>query len=127
VFRVQGSGRFNIRHNIQLRYGVRPGVGLSVLEARGFCLGFGGSGLGFRGAGSLLSALQVLNVAQAKARNSALGHQFLRFGIFLAMYITVMYWQRNGYISESINSSMRTFSSKVFICVSRSLFYIQCQ
>ena len=51
--------------------------------------------------------LQVLNVAEAKSRNSALGHQFLRFGIFLAMYIFIVYNQRNGYESECINTSMR--------------------
>ena len=54
-----------------------------------------------------MCVLQVLNVAEAKSRNSALGHQFLRFGIFLAMYIFIVYNQRNGYESECINTSMR--------------------
>ena len=49
---------------------------------------------------------KVLNVAKAKARNSKLATQFVRFAIFLCLYTSVLYLQREGYVGQSAQASM---------------------
>ena len=50
---------------------------------------------------------KVLNVAEAKRQNSVLGMQFLRFCVFLCVYLFLVYNHRQAYVSESLYSGIK--------------------